>query len=56
MVEAALQQFAWEAGPAAPVQLGAGICNRLAQLAGMVPTEDLSSMGRVSRLCNAMKP
>ena len=34
MLEAALQQFTWEAGPSAPLQLGPGICNRLAQAAG----------------------
>lgn len=34
MLEAALQQFTWEVGPSAPLQLGPGICNRLAQAAG----------------------
>ena len=41
MLEAALQQLTWEAGPAAPLQLGPGICNRLAQAAGVASAHGL---------------
>ena len=45
MLEVALQQFTWEAGPAAPLQLGPGICNRLAQAAGVASAHDLDLLG-----------
>ena len=45
MLEAALQQLTWEAGPAAPLQLGPGICNRLAQAAGVASAYDLDFCG-----------